>query len=531
MFFSSTNAISKQEVFLSAELRRQAWASVGVPIFALVSIVLVMALGLLTYFAQAQDREFEANSRQLVANEIDGHVNSVRDLALDWGNWQAAYDGITRRWDGAWVKETYFTDLVDHVRIVRDNQMRYVWLAAGTNPDSDPINAVLAAEYARSAVPTATTHIFRSGNTLMIMSSHPVTPEQSSGPIRDKLVLIRALDRAELTALGAALGLTNFRIRTNREETSHEPVVSLDIGSVTLLWDHESPGSVGFSKLALLVVSWVSLVGTLAWFVARRQVHKQIALASSQQASLEASRLKSQFLFTMSHELRTPLNSIIGYSEILEEDLETAPTIASPDDARRIRSAADHLLTLINEVLDLSAIESGKFKLNPSPVDIRTILQEVADTVRPAAAKLGTSVRICVGEDIPTLSIDGLRLKQCVLNLASNACKFTQDGEVHISASMKAVEGDPTLVVVVADTGIGITQEDQARLFQPFSQLDDGATRAQDGTGLGLVITQKIARAMGGEVSVQSSPGLGATFTLSISAGAKETSLHMDAAA
>jgi signal transduction histidine kinase len=274
------------------------------------------------------------------------------------------------------------------------------------------------------------------------------------------------------------------------------------------------------------VLSLVALAGALAWLVARAQVNKQIALASKQQASLESSRLKSQFLFTMSHELRTPLNSIIGYSEMLEEDLERAPEMASPDDVRRIRLAADHLLNLITEVLDLSAIESGKFKLSPTPVDIGALIHDVAETVRPIGAKQGTSIETTLDGDIPILMIDGLRLKQCVLNLASNACKFTQNGQVNISVDLDKSNPNPTLRVVVADTGIGIMPEHQARLFQPFVQVDNSATRAHEGTGLGLVITQKLAQAMGGDVTLSSTPGVGSIFTLSVTAALNEAPME-----
>jgi signal transduction histidine kinase len=225
----------------------------------------------------------------------------------------------------------------------------------------------------------------------------------------------------------------------------------------------------------------------------------------------------------MSHELRTPLHSIIGYSEILQEDLEKTPENASSDDARRIRGAANHLLTLINEVLDLSAIESGGFKLNPVPINISTLLQDVADTVRPIGARQGTSVTVTVEGDIPSLAIDGLRLQQCVLNLASNACKFTVNGHVNISACLDRDSAPPKLSIVVADTGIGIAKEDQERLFQPFTQIDNSATRAQEGTGLGLVIAQKIAQAMGGNVELNSTLGLGSTFTLNVAAHLTET--------
>lgn len=507
-----------QEPTLTGELKRRAWVSVGAPIFGLVSVVLVMALGLLTHFATEQDRAFESNSQQLVSNEINGHITHVRELSLDWSHWQAGYDNVTKSWNQAWVEETFFSELVDYVRIARAGEARYSSAAALTPANLQAIDAVLSKDNEASAVTMDDDKVFHAGNTLFIMSTKPVLPENGSGPIRDQIVLIRVFDPAKLKKLGESLGLENLRVAPNSQDLSQRSVVHLNLTGVTLIWDHEHPGSVGFSGLAVLVLSWVILAGALAWFVARGQVRKQIMMASAQQASLESSRLKSQFLYTMSHELRTPLNSIIGYSDILEEDLEKSPEIASPEDARRIRRAADHLLTLISEVLDLSAIESGKFKLNPGPVRVESILHGVADALRPLGAKQSTSIAISVEGEIPILAIDGLRLKQCVFNLASNACKFTQNGQVHIRASMDGNQANRHLCIAVSDTGIGITPDDQARLFQPFVQVDGTATRSQEGTGLGLAITKKLAQAMGGDVTLVSTPDVGSTFTLCIEA-------------
>ncbi len=522
MLSSFPTATAQPHTILPAELRKQAWASVGVPIFALVLVVLVMALSLLTHFARAEDEAFEANSRQLVANELSGQTSRLQDLTLDWSDWQEAYDRITPRWDDAWINGTFFSELVAHVWIVRDGQKRYSWVMEGLPANTAAIDALIKKNYKASAVPRQSIDVFKSGNTLFIMSTYPITPESGNGPIRDSLVMIDAFDQAKLKSVGEALGLENLRIAPSSLNRAQTAVVSLDVRGVTLIWDHERPGSAEFSRLAFLVLGLVALAGAFAWFVARDQVNKQIALTSAQQASLESSRLKSQFLFTMSHELRTPLNSIIGYSEMLEEDLERAPEMASPEDARRIRFAADHLLNLITEVLDLSAIESGRFKLNPSLVEIAPLIHDVADAVRPIGAKQGTDVVVIVNGDIPALSIDGLRLKQCLLNLASNACKFTQNGQVNISVGLDNNKPNPTLTIVVADTGIGITPEDQARLFQPFVQVDNSATRAQEGTGLGLVITKKLALEMGGDVTLSSTPGVGSIFTLSVAAALNE---------
>lgn len=176
---------------IPTELKKQAWASVGLPIFALVSIVLVMALGLLTYFANAQDRAYEANSRQLVANEINGHLTGVRDLALDWSNWQVAYDNVTNRWNDAWIKETFFTDLVDYVRIVRDGRSRYSWAAANIPANSDTIDAALRKNHEASSTIKSKTDVFHADNTLFIMSIQPILPEQDNGPARDKISTTR----------------------------------------------------------------------------------------------------------------------------------------------------------------------------------------------------------------------------------------------------------------------------------------------------------------------------------------------------
>ncbi|MDX2274999.1 MAG: ATP-binding protein [Hyphomonadaceae bacterium] len=270
------------------------------------------------------------------------------------------------------------------------------------------------------------------------------------------------------------------------------------------------------------VAMYLTAQGVVAMLMATRDRNK-LAIAAERHEKArhiaeEANIQKSRFLTTMSHELRTPLNAIIGYAEILEEDLEAAPEDANADDARRIRRAARHLLLLINEVLDLSKIEAGRLELINGPVDVAALLREVEETVRPIGAGNGNKVVLDIVGRIPTLEIDAARLKQCLLNLATNACKFTKDGRVTIRASMEMRAGASVLEVAVIDTGIGISHEDQARLFQPFVQVDGAETRKQDGTGLGLVITRKLAQAMGGDVALVSSPGLGSTFTLTIAA-------------
>lgn len=220
---------------------------------------------------------------------------------------------------------------------------------------------------------------------------------------------------------------------------------------------------------------------------------------------------KSQFLATMSHELRTPLNAIIGYSEIIEEDIE-AGAMPRVTDARKVKMAAGHLLGLINEVLDLSKLDAGRMTLSPEPTDVNMILRDVRDTLAPLANANGNVLSVVSTLYAKDYPVDQKRLRQCLLNLGSNACKFTEGGQVVIVAA----EEDGWLRFEVRDTGPGISPEAQEALFKPFSQLDGSLTRKHEGTGLGLAITRKLAQLMAGDVQVQSAAGQGATFTLRI---------------
>jgi PAS domain S-box-containing protein len=235
-------------------------------------------------------------------------------------------------------------------------------------------------------------------------------------------------------------------------------------------------------------------------------------------ASAEAANLsKSQFLANMSHELRTPLNAVIGYAEILEEDLAgTAPT--SAQDAERIRIAARHLLQLINEILDLSKIEAGKMDLVYDEMDVVAIAREALDTVRPTAESNGNMLSLKIEGEIGPIRADALRVRQCLLNLLANASKFTKGGAITVRVALARRAGVRWLTIDVADTGIGMSDEQRGRLFQPFMQADASTTRKFGGTGLGLALTRRFAQLMGGDVTVASTPGEGSTFTLTLPA-------------
>jgi signal transduction histidine kinase len=226
----------------------------------------------------------------------------------------------------------------------------------------------------------------------------------------------------------------------------------------------------------------------------------------------EASQHKSQFLASMSHELRTPLNAIIGVTEMLREDAESLNQDLEPLD--RVLGAARHLLTLINDVLDLSKIEAGRMELHLGTFALGPLIDDVVKTIEPLAAKNGNQVVAQCDETIETVHADQTRVRQTLLNLASNANKFTEKGTVTIDARQRAENGRDWITVAVTDTGIGMTAEQIGKLFQEFSQATSTTASKYGGTGLGLVISKRFCQMMGGDITVDSEPGRGSTFTI-----------------
>jgi signal transduction histidine kinase len=226
----------------------------------------------------------------------------------------------------------------------------------------------------------------------------------------------------------------------------------------------------------------------------------------------EASQHKSQFLANMSHELRTPLNAIIGVSEMLREDTEALKQDTEPLD--RVLGAGRHLLALINDILDLSKIEAGRMELQLERFAVTPLIDNVVKTIEPLAAKNGNRVAVHCDEAIGTLHADQMRLRQAMLNLMSNANKFTEKGTITVDARQGQESGRDWVTIAVADTGIGMSPEQMGRLFQEFSQADASTTRKYGGTGLGLAISKRFCQMMGGDITVESEPGHGSTFTI-----------------
>jgi GAF domain-containing protein/CheY-like chemotaxis protein len=228
----------------------------------------------------------------------------------------------------------------------------------------------------------------------------------------------------------------------------------------------------------------------------------------------EASKHKSQFLASMSHELRTPLNAIIGVTEMLLEDAREFKREDELEPLDRVLRAARHLLALINDILDLSKIEAGRMELHLESFPLVPTIEDVAKTVEPMAAKNANRMVIDCPPDLGTIHADQTRFRQALLNLASNANKFTENGTVTIAARPQQVDGREWITIAVTDTGIGMTEEQMGRLFREFSQADASTSRKYGGSGLGLAISRHFCRLMGGEVTAESKPGEGSTFTI-----------------
>jgi PAS domain S-box-containing protein len=257
----------------------------------------------------------------------------------------------------------------------------------------------------------------------------------------------------------------------------------------------------------------------------------QQELQRAKEAAESANRAKSTFLANMSHELRTPLNAVIGYSEMLIEDTEDQGQEKFIPDLQKIRTASKQLLSLINDVLDLSKIEAGKMERYLETFEVMHLIQDVVSTVQPQVEKNANNLKIQGADDLGTMNADLIKVRQGLVNLLSNASKFTEHGTIVLDAARQTVDGADWITFSVSDTGIGMTTEQMEKLFQPFSQAEASTTRKYGGTGLGLEVTRRYCEILGGDITVKSILGVGSTFTIRLPAEGVETKIELVAPA
>jgi signal transduction histidine kinase len=233
----------------------------------------------------------------------------------------------------------------------------------------------------------------------------------------------------------------------------------------------------------------------------------------------------------MSHELRTPLNAIILYSELLQEEAADHGQPGSITDLEKIQSAGKHLLELINDILDLSKIEAGKMSLSIETFDIRTMLDELLDTAAPLVQKNNNRLNVHCEDTLGTMDSDLTKTRQILLNLLSNAGKFTRDGAIALDVRHSTIAGQPFVEFAVTDTGVGMTESQTEKIFEPFTQADVTTTRKYGGTGLGLALVSRFCQLMGGSVAVQSAPGEGARFVVRLPLSGHESAVEAGAPA
>jgi signal transduction histidine kinase len=519
----------------------------GWPILGLIAMMGIAGFFILTDFTRSQDRAFTISSRTLVQQAINGLIESNATYSSEYALWNDAYENTTLDEDLAWLSSNFKPSNSSALGVYRQGVgTRYLYVRKGLESARADIQAYMdhhldVSDHQRFGLTRDPDHIVIAPSGLTVFDGRlatiavqPIRPERDThlpivGPEVpvDFVVFINfvSAETVENIALSSSLELPQLHV-SDVAQPPRAGRVGLDLKNPTgqlvarIDWVDAQPGSAAFARRFFPIGLVLLFMGTLTLIVTYNLSSRQVAL--SEQARLaaeEASHQKSSFLANVSHELRTPLNAIIGYSEILEEDALDAQNATSAADAKKVTRAAHHLLPLINDLLDHSKIEAGKIDFSPSQTALEPLVEDVAEALRGRAGERGNQIVVTCDPNLGDALLDAMRLKQCLLNLASNAVKFTQDGVIKISARPVEHLGVACVRLCVQDSGIGMTQATMDKLFVPFVQADAATSQKFGGTGLGLVITRRLIEAMGGSVTAQSVEGKGSTFTILVPRG------------
>lgn len=516
---------------------RRAWLGVGAPVIGLVAVIIALAVFALASAARDQDRAFEHNSATLVSNGLEGRARMMSAVGLDYANWDAAFENISGRWNQEWIDGNMYSSVADQIVLFRQSgAVRYSWAGEAYKADGDAMAAIIAEvgaqlpnlrRLARTPTPadTVATTYARFGDSLLIIAVVPITREDNAGriaynPLRgyDYLAVVKIIDAAGFTQANRSMSIEDFHLVAPNTPPGRD-MISLPVTTPTganvgnLIWRNTHPGMAAFQGRIWPVVIGLLCIGALTLLISRHLVSHQIGAMAGAEALLEASRVKSEFLAKVGHQLRTPLDGIIGYAEIIQEETDSQST---RDDAERILSAARHLNVLLNDILDQSRLDTDRISVKREVLPVVGMVAEVHGLMRPAARTAGVNLTVQPSAAANYVVADHVRLRQCLLNLIGNAIKFARRGSVTIKTRVDVREGGDVVVFDVVDDGIGIAKAEQGNLFRPFSHANAQVAEIYGGAGLGLSIARDLARAMGGDITVISEIGQGATFSLSV---------------
>jgi signal transduction histidine kinase len=523
------------------------------PLLGLIALIGASGFFILADIARDQDQTYVATTTQFVQQAVDGEVASNAEISTEYSSWDDAYVEITLNHNQAWATTNFFSINSSAIFVVRPElspaaALRFTYVDPNYVYKRSPLEAfaktlmVKRQERSRSGSTTTYNQVFPNGivNIDGQLASVAVQPLKPSPENRAKLfvqdhpvdyvIVITFLKRSFIEKTQRAFGLQDLSLKLVTGGNQHGVTVTDKVGFfikdsfavplARLEWTNDRPGSSAFATRIVPIVSVLLLVGLLTVLVTQQIIASQLRLVElARQAAEDGSKAKSSFLANVSHELRTPLNAIIGFAEIIDEDCTLAGNQTTAKDARKVSNSAQHLLGLINDLLDHSKIEAGKMDIDPTLVSLQPLVCGVAEVLESHVAKNNSQLIVRCDPLIGDALLDGMRLKQCLLNLVSNAAKFTKDGTVTLSARPVEKDGVPFVRVTVKDTGIGMNEETLAKLFVPFVQANESTAAKYGGTGLGLVITRRLIEAMGGSVDVESVEGQGSIFTLLVPRG------------